>query len=278
MLELNKIHNMDCIEGMKLLPENCIDLVCSSPPYNVGIDYDLYKDDKSMDEYFKWSKDWLTEIYRVLKPDGRIALNVPIEINIKERGGRYFLSAEFWQIMKEIGFGFFGNVELEEDTPHRVKHTAWGSWMSASGPYIYNPKECVILAYKEFPVKRTKGQSYWYSTNKEIDGKTKKIYTEEDKKDFMNLVFGRWKYVADKQTLTKATFSLDIPLKAIRILTYEEDIILDPFAGSGTSALGTLIIGGNRKYIGFELSPNYCQIAERRLQHYKADNLSVSAL
>jgi len=224
-----------------------------------------------MDEYFKWTKEWLSEVYRTLKPDGRIALNVPIEINIKERGGRYFMSAEIWAIMKEIGFKFFGMVDLEEDTPHRVKHTAWGSWMSASSPYIYNPKECVILAYKEFPIKQNKGESQWGYMIDDIlneDGTTKqkKIYKEEDKKEFMNLVFGRWHYVADKKTLTKATFSLDIPLKAIKILTYKGDIVMDPFSGSGTSLLGAEMLG--RQWIGFELSPNYVEIANKRIKEY----------
>lgn len=280
MLELNKIHNMDCIEGMKLLPENSIDLVCSSPPYNVGIQYDVYEDNKTMDDYFKWVRTWLTEVYRVLKPDGRIALNVPIEINIKERGGRYFLSADFWQIMKEIGFGFFGNVELEEDTPHRVKHTAWGSWMSSSGPYIYNPKECVILAYKEFPLKQAKGESHWSYTidniiNEGGTTKQKKTYSDADKKEFMNLVFGRWKYVADKRTLTKATFSLDIPLKAIKILTYKGDIVMDPFGGSSTTALAAEILGN--KWIEFEISENYCKIGEKRIQDYRNQFNQISA-
>jgi len=273
MIEMNKIYNLDCIEGMKLMEENSVDLVVTSPPYNVGIDYDVYQDNMSMEDYLEWTKQWLTEVYRTLKPDGRIALNVPIEINIKERGGRYFMSAEIWTIMKEVGFKFFGMVDLEEDTPHRVRHTAWGSWMSSSGPYIYNPKECVILAYKESGVKQKKGISQWdYDIEVTLsdDGsviKQKRVYSDNDKKDFMDLVFGRWHYVADKKTLTKATFSLDIPLKAIKILTYRGDLIMDPFMGSGSTALATEILG-NRRYIGFELSPNYVTIAEKRVKEY----------
>ena len=269
---LNKVNNIDCIIGMKQLPDNCVDLTCCSPPYNVDIEYDIYKDNKTMDEYFNWTEKWLTEVYRTLKPDGRIALNVPIEINVKERGGRYFIASEFWQIMKKIGFNFFGMIDLEEDTPHRVKHTAWGSWVSPSSPYIYNPKECVILAYKEFPVKQTKGDSHWSYTIDNIineDGKVKqkKIYSDEDKKEFMNLVFGRWKYVADKKTLTKATFSLDIPLKAIKILTYKGDLVMDCFGGSSTTALAAEILGND--WIEFEISENYCKIGEKRIQEYR---------
>lgn len=271
MLELNKIHNMDCIEGMKLLPEGSVDLVCCSPPYNVNISYDSHKDDMPMDEYFSWCKEWLKEIYRVLKDDGRIAINVPNEINAKERGGRVFMASEYWQMMKEIGFGFFGLVDLEELSPHRPKNSAWGSWMSASSPYVYNPKECIILAYKKEYKKIIKGQSEWdYTVVNTIDEKghikKKRIYKDDDKKDFMELVFGRWKYLSDTKTLTKATFSLDIPIKSIKILSYKNDLILDPFSGSGTTGLASKILG--RNFIGFELSENYTNIGNNRIDEY----------
>ena len=270
---VNKIHNIDCVEGMKLLPESCIDLVVTSCPYNVGIQYDTHKDDEPMDQYFNWCRTWLSEIYRTLKDDGRIALNIPYEVNVRERGGRVFIASEFWQIMKEIGFGFFGIVDLEEDSPHRSKTTAWGSWLSPSAPYIYNPKECVILAYKKEYKKIEKGVSSWDYTEElvEVEGKNgepstmknKKIYSQEDKKEFMELVFGQWKYFADTKSLTKATFSLDIPIKAIKILSYKNDLVLDCFSGSGTTAMAAKKLG--RNYIGFELSPNYTEISRRRL-------------
>jgi site-specific DNA-methyltransferase (adenine-specific) len=270
---VNKIHNVDCVEGMKLLPESCIDLVVTSCPYNVGIPYDTHKDDTPMDDYFDWCRIWLSEIYRTLKDDGRIALNIPYEINVKDRGGRIFIASEFWQIMKEIGFGFFGIVDLEEDSPHRSKTTAWGSWLSPSSPYIYNPKECVILAYKKEYKKIEKGVSSWEYTEElvEVEGKNgepstmknKKIYSQEDKKEFMELVFGQWKYFADTKSLTKATFSLDIPIKAIKILSYKNDLVMDCFSGSGTTAMAAKKL--DRRYIGFELSPNYAEISIKRL-------------
>ena len=93
--------------------------------------------------------------------------------------------------------------------------------------------------------------------------KNKKIYSQEDKKEFMELVFGQWKYFADTKSLTKATFSLDIPIKAIKILSYKNDLVLDCFSGSGTTAMAAKKLG--RNYIGFELSPNYTEISRRRL-------------
>ena len=280
---MGTIINGDCNQVMKTFPESSIDLVVTSCPYGVGIKYDIHDDDMEFETYKEFSKDWLRETYRVLKDDGRIALNIPLEINRQEKGGRIFFVSEMWQIMKEIGFGFFGIVDLEEDSPHRSKTTAWGSWMSPSSPYIYNPKECVILAYKKHHIKKVKGEPQWKGTPTEIeqeDGTIKKkvVYEDADKKDFMELVFGQWKYLNDSRPMTKATFSMDIPTKAIKILTYKNDVILDPFAGSGTSLVAAEIL--DRRWVGIELSPNYVEIARNRVQHFveekKQNNIKFS--
>lgn len=264
---LNTIINGDCVEVMKTIPESSIDLIITSPPYSVGIKYDIYDDNTTIEQYLDFSEKWLSQSYRILKDDGRICVNVPYEINLKERGGRIFIVSEIWNIMKKIGYNWFGIIDLEEDSPHRSKTTAWGSWMSPSQPYLYNPKECVIIAYKNSPKKLNKGVSQWVGQKTEVTDeegviKSKMVYEESDKKEFMELVFGQWKYLNDSRPLTKACFSMDIPTKAIKILSYKDDIVLDPFAGSGTSCVAAKILG--RKWIGIELSPNYANIATDR--------------
>jgi len=278
MLETNKIINGDCVKVMASLPESCVDLIVTSPPYNVGIDYDTHQDEMSMQDYWVFTEQWLTEAFKVLKDDGRIAVNIPYEVNVQDRGGRVLFMSEFWAIMKKVGFNFYGLVDLDENSPHRSKTTAWGSWMSPSSPYIYNPKECVILAYKKDRIKKIKGEPQWIGEMIDIeqeDGTIKKkmVYQEEDKKEFMSLVYGQWEYFADTKQQTKATFSMDIPMKAIKILTYKNDIILDPFAGSGTSMVAAEISG--RRWIGIELSPNYCKVAQERVQHFVDRNKQI---
>ena len=100
------------------------------------------------------------------------------------------------------------------------------------------------------------------------DGTIKKkvVYQEQDKKDFMELVFGQWKYLNDTKQMTKATFSMDIPSKAIKILTYKNDIVLDPFNGSGTSCVAAEIL--DRQWIGIELSETYTKVARDRVQAF----------
>jgi len=268
---VGKVINGDCIEVMAKMPESSVDLIVTSPPYGVGIAYDSFNDDIEFEQYKLFSASWLREAYRVLKDDGRIALNVPYEINRQDKGGRILMVSELWQVMKSIGYKFYGIVDLEEDSPHRSKTTAWGSWMSPSAPYIYNPKECVLLAYKKTHIKKIKGEPEWVGEVMDIeqeDGTTKKktVYQDEHKKEFMELVYGQWDYFADTKQMTKATFSMDIPMKAIKILTYRNDIVLDPFTGSGTSLCAAEI--GGRRWIGIELSENYSKVARERVQHF----------
>jgi site-specific DNA-methyltransferase (adenine-specific) len=274
---INTIINGDCIQEMKKIPEGTVDLIVTSPPYGVNIDYDVHDDDMTPEEYFEFTKNWMTEAYRLLKDDGRIALNIPYEINRQAKGGRIFIVSEVWQIMKQIGYKFFGVVDLEEQSPHRSRTTAWGSWMSPSAPYIYNPKECVILAYKKHHIKKIKGEPEWVGEMVDVENegviKQKKTYTEQQKREFIDLVFGQWNYFADTKSLTKATFSMDIPTKAIKILTYKNDVVLDPFAGSGTSLVAAEVLG--RRWIGIELSPNYTKVANDRIAKFKAEQQQV---
>lgn len=268
---INKVINGDCAEVMREMPDSFVDLIVTSPPYGVNINYDVHDDDMEISQYLEFTRNWMTEAYKVLKDDGRIAINIPYEINRQEKGGRIFLVSEVYQVMKQIGFKFFGIVDLEEDSPHRSKTTAWGSWMSPSSPYIYNPKECVILAYKKHHIKKVKGEPQWKGIPTQIeqeDGtfKNKNVYQEEDKKEFMELVFGQWKYLNDSRPMTKATFSMDIPTKAIKILSYKNDIVMDPFNGSGTSCVAAEIL--DRRWIGIELSENYTKIATERIQSF----------
>lgn len=278
MLETNKIIQGDCVIEMGKLPESTVDLVVTSPPYNVGIDYDSHDDRMTMEDYWEFTEQWLSKAYRLLKDDGRIAVNIPYEVNVQDRGGRILFMSEFWSIMKKVGFQFYGLVDLDENSPHRSKTTAWGSWMSPSSPYIYNPKECVILAYKKDRVKKVKGEPQWIGKpTKTVDEdgilKTKMVYEDEDKKEFMSLVYGQWEYFADTKQQTKATFSMDIPMKAIKILTYRNDVVLDPFAGSGTSLCAAEISG--RRWVGIELSENYSKVAKDRVQVFVDKNKQI---
>jgi site-specific DNA-methyltransferase (adenine-specific) len=126
-----------------------------------------------------------------------------------------------------------------------TKRTAWGSWLSASAPYINSPFEGVLILYKDRWKRDTKGVS------------------TISKDEFIEACHGIWKIQPERNREPPAAFPVALPRRCINLLTYEGDIILDPFNGSGSSSVAAKETG--RRYIGFELSPNYCEYANKRL-------------
>ena len=110
-----------------------------------GIEYDEWDDKMKSNDYYNWCKDVKT-LFSNFEEDGRIVINIPYEVNMYDQGGRQFISSEYWQIMKDIGFKFFG-VSSKSNQLHRPKTTD-GEVGCRSGPYIHNVQECVILVYK----------------------------------------------------------------------------------------------------------------------------------
>ena len=244
------LYNADYIVAMEhIYKENglrpLVDLVVTSPPYNVGIEYDRWNDKMSFDDYFSFVERFFEDVQRLMYKDSRIAINIPFEVNMGEHAGRVNISGQYMKIMSER-FYPFGIVRLQEPSQHRRKNTAWGSFASPSCPCIYNPDECVLLYHNGTKVKHDKNNT-----------KTK-IPAEIFKK----LVKGIWDYKPETHGLTEANFSKDIPVNAIMMLTYKGDVVLDPFIGSGTTAIACLET--DRKCIGVEISEEYCDIAVER--------------
>ena len=244
MIDVDKIYNIDCVEGMKLMDEDTVDLIVTSPPYNIGVDYDEYDDNKTWEEYYEWCETWLRECYRVLKKDGgRICIDHYLSLGTSKH--RTSPISVLYNIMEKIGFKHHSIAVWTDIT--LAKRTAWGSYLKASAPYINAPFEGILINYKENWKKKNKGLSTIV------------------KDDFVKLTRGRWDIKTETKGLTKANFSLDLPTKAINLLTYEGDLVLDPFIGSGTTALASKKC--NRHFIGFEISKEYCKIANNRINN-----------
>jgi site-specific DNA-methyltransferase (adenine-specific) len=239
-----EIINDDCLSYLKTMQENSIDLVVTSPPYNCGIDYDSYNDSKPYDEYLEWCQSWINELYRVVKDDGRIAINVLVEQGIENNSKRISPMRVFSDMIEKAGFTIMA-LPMWTD-PHRVKFTAWGSYKSASSPYIYNPYEVVIIAYKKFKKKQQKGEN------------------TISKEDFIKGASGVWSIQTDKKSLTKATFPIELPKLIIEMLSFKNEVVLDCFSGSGTTGVACYLTG--RNYIGIEISKNYYEISKSRIE------------
>jgi len=233
---------------MRKLSSNSIDLVVTSPPYNCGIAYDIYQDNLSWEDYLSWCRTWLKEIKRVLKPDGRLALNVLMEMGIENNKIRVSPFAEFYNVLKEISFNTFGAVTWLEST--RSTNSAWGSWKSPSSPYVYNPTEVVIFAYKDQWKKLNKGES------------------TISKEEFIQATSGIWRLHAETRPSTIANFPVSLPKRCIELLTWKNDIVYDPFGGGGTTAIACLQT--ERRWVITEISKDYCKVAKKRIQKEKS--------
>lgn len=251
---LNNFYNENCIETMSKMDDNYLDCVITSPPYNVCIEYDEYNDNRSEEDYFNEMRTIFSLLYNKMKDDGRVVVNIPFETSpIDKQKNRLFLASEFWQMLKEIGYKWAGFVRLVEDSPQVAKRISqWGSWLSPSAPYIFNSEECVLITYKNQWKKNERGISY---------------FTDENKREFIDLVRFGWKYKPDVCPLTKATFSLDLPLSALKVLTWKDDLVYDPFMGSGSTAIACEML--NRKWIGSELSTSYYRKACLRIKDHQ---------
>lgn len=253
-MQKNVIYNCDIFEGFKKLPDNSIDLCMTSPPYNCGIEYDCWDDRKPWNEYLQWCREWLTEMKRVLKPDGRFAINHLVEMGLpfngKKNGIRVSPQVELYKILTDLELTIVAQPMWADLT--RSTLTSWGSWQSASAPYIYNPFEVILIGCKE-------------NWKKERPKDNKGINTIS-KEDFMKGVGGIWSITPETKGLTKANFPVALPKLCIELLTFKDDIVLDPFMGSGTTAIACLET--DRQYLGFELSPNYHKVSEDRISNY----------
>ena len=237
------VYHGDILEELSNIPDNSIDLVVTSPPYNVGIDYgDEVDDKKSWIDYWEWMEEIIENLWYKLKVGGRICWNVQINVRRKEET-RVNLMQRFKNIFDKW-YVDMGDIIWWEGT--LTKRTAFGSWMSASSPYIQMPAECVLVYAKE-------------STKKEPRGKS-----DITKDEFMNWVTGMWTFTNNTVGVEHpAPFPPELPKRCIKMFSYVGDTVLDPFAGGGT----TLMMADNlkRKYIGIEINKDYVDWTVKRM-------------
>lgn len=230
-------------ENMKELPNNSIHLMITSPPYNASKEYD---DDLSLSEYLKLLENTFKETYRVLVNGGRAC------INVANLGRKPYipLSDYISKMMLEIGFNMRGEI-IWNKAASASPSTAWGSWQSASNPILRDIHE-YILVFSKGDYKREKGK------------KENTILKEQ----FMEWTKSIWTMNAEsaKRIGHPAPFPEELPYRLIQLYSFKGDIVLDPFIGSGTTAVSAIKSG--RIFVGYDISETYINLAKNRLEPF----------
>ena len=228
-------------ESMDELPDCSAHLMVTSPPYNVGKDYD---EDLSLDEYRQFLTRVWSETYRVLVPGGRAC------INIANLGRKPYIPLHGYIIEDMLNLGFLMRGEVIWDKASSASpSTAWGSWLSASNPTLRDVHEYILIFSKE-SFRRAKERVKRNSITKE---------------EFLEYTKSVWSFPAQsaRKVGHPAPFPVELPRRLIQLYTFEGDVVLDPFMGSGATAVAAR--ASERHFVGYDVEQSYCDLAVRRV-------------
>ena len=240
---ISKIRNQLFTKSSELMDElvdNCISLTITSPPYNIGKDSDK---DLTDDEYWKMITKVFEEVYRVTESGGRLVVNVA---NLGRKPYIPF-SKFFIEIITEIGFLMRGEIIWQKSKGANANF-AWGSWLSASNPVIRDIHEYCLIFSKDSMKNSSKGKS------------------TIEKEEFMESTLSIWNIspARAKKIGHPAPFPVELVKKFINLYSFKNNLILDPFMGSGSTAIASRML--ERDYIGYEINPDYVKIANKRIK------------
>ena len=243
--KLNQIH-CHSSECMYELPDNSVHLMVTSPPYNVGKEYD---EDLDMDNYMGMLKSVFKECYRVLVSGGRAC------VNIANIGRKPYLplNAGISMIMHELGFLMRGEIIWHKAAGAGIS-TAWGSWRSPSNPVLRDVHEYILVFSKESFQRVPTGHEPTLTKDQFVEW-TKTIWN-------MNTA-------SAKRIGHPAPFPIELPFRLINLYTFPKDVVLDPFMGSGSTALAC--DRSDRNWIGYDSEPDYCRLTRARLINDRRD-------
>jgi modification methylase len=235
-------------EKMEELPENSVALMITSPPYHVGKDYDS---DRSFDDHLGLLGTVFEETYRVLEPGGRAVVNVA---NLG-RKPYISMSSKIAVLMEQIGFLMRGEIIWRKGKAASGS-TAWGSWLSATNPVLRDVHEyCLVF-------------------NKGRFDRVRRGRSTISKQDFLDATLSVWDLQPESASRVghPAPFPVTLPRRFIELFTYAGDLVLDPFMGSGTTAVAAIETG--RHFAGYETDPAYIEIAIERITRARRNDES----
>ncbi|MCX7765754.1 MAG: site-specific DNA-methyltransferase [Candidatus Sumerlaeia bacterium] len=231
-------------ELMQELPDNSIHLMVTSPPYNVGKEYD---ENFTLREYREFLKRVWSEVKRVLVPGGRVC------INVANLGRKPYipLDAFISEDMLELGFLMRGEI-IWNKASSGSPSTAWGSWLSAKNPTLRDVHEYILIFSKDMFTR--------------VNSKKRK--STISRQEFLDFTKSVWTFSAEsaKKVGHPAPFPVELPYRLIQLYTFAGEVVLDPFMGSGQTAIAA--IKAQRHYVGYEINKEYVKLAERRIREF----------
>lgn len=236
---------------MTELPDNSVHLMVTSPPYNVGKQYD---ENLSLKEYRELLKRVFKETYRVLVPGGRAC------VNVANLGRKPYLPLHSYIIedMQGIGFLMRGEVIWNKGTSASPS-TAWGTWLKANNPVLRDVHEYILVFCKESFTRMN----------------PQKRISTISRDEFLEFTKSVWTFSAERASKVghPAPFPVELPYRLIQLYTFEDDIVLDPFVGSGTTCIAALKT--KRKYVAYDNKKEYVELAEKRIKNSFLQNTSL---
>ena len=242
-----------CKDSRKMneISDSSVHLMVTSPPYNVGKEYD---EDLDLNAYLNLLKDVFSETYRVLVPGGRAC------VNIANVGRKPYIPYHKFiiDIMLEIGFLMRGEVIWNKGAGAGVS-TAWGSWCSPSNPILRDTHEYILVFSKGKFSRNGKGRESTITKN-----------------EFLEFTKSIWEFPPESAERVghPAPFPIELPYRCIQLYTFKNEIVLDPFCGVGTTCLAA--IKTERHFIGFDINPEYVEKAKKRINEYLAQTKLTS--
>jgi DNA modification methylase len=236
----DRIYNQSAAD-MKNIPDNCVGLAFTSPPYNVGKDYD---DDMGLQEYLQLIEDVAGEVYRVLIPGGRYV------VNIANLGRKPYipLHSFFYSLHTRVGFMPMGEI-IWQKGKGASGNCAWGSWMTAKSPRLRDIHEYLLVFTKMSFSRPDKGESDISPT------------------EFLDATLSIWNIPPESAQRVQhpAPFPIELAERVIQLYSYVGDVVLDPFVGSGSTCVAA--VRRRRHYVGFDISAKYCTLARTRIEN-----------
>lgn len=259
---MNKIICDDVVSGLRQVQSNTTSVILTSPPYNVNIDYNTADDEQPYADYVKWLNSVFIECYRVLRTGGRLVINIDAMTNRQDDKGETYIRdirTDLTLSLRSMGFKFFGEhiwYKSNKDPSFNGgqfngKKTAWGSYMMPSLPAVRRNHEYILVFSKEqFKLEKDENS----------------LDSDITDKEFQTFIASTWSMQPETRNMGNhpVPFPEELANRVIKLYSYPNDLIIDPFNGTGTTTYVASML--KRRYIGIDMDKGYCDYAKRRIK------------